>query len=205
MSIEYDYLMKIIVVGDSQVGKSSLLLRYTEGTFNQNQTSTIGLDLKLRTENIDGKVCRVQIWDTAGQERFRTITHTFYRQTHGVLIVFDLTNEDSFKSVKKWYDEIKNYSPENTIIVLVGNKMDQKEKRVVNFEDAQSFANDLGVGYTETSARNSDNVEKVFREITNRVYKERIPIKMVDKVRPLIYNPQSKIEKPDRSCPFWPF
>lgn len=205
MSIDYDYLMKIIVVGDSQVGKSSLLIRYTEGSFYQNQTSTIGLDLKLRTEIIEGKTCRVQIWDTAGQERFRTITQTFYRATHGVLIVFDLTNEDSFRSVRKWYEEIKRYSTENTVITLVGNKNDQEEKRAVSYEDARALADDLKVDYIETSARSNDNVDKVFQEITHKVYRERVPIVESTKTQRVVKDPKPLIEKYNRQCPFWPF
>jgi len=170
---EYDYLFKLLLIGDSGVGKSSLLLRFADDTYAESYISTIGVDFKIRTIELDGKTIKLQIWDTAGQERFRTITSSYYRGAHGIIIVYDVTDLDSFNNVKQWLKEIDRYASENVNKLLVGNKSDLADKRAVAQAEAKAFAEELGVKFLETSAKNSINVEDAFmtmaREIKNRM------------------------------------
>ncbi|KAL6431916.1 hypothetical protein ACFW04_007383 [Cataglyphis niger] len=160
MAREYDHLFKLLIIGDSGVGKSSLLLRFADNTFNGSYITTIGVDFKIQTVEIDGERVKLQIWDTAGQERFRTITSTYYRGTHGVIVVYDVTSGDTFANVKRWLHEIEqNCDVVNR--VLVGNKNDAPNQKVVLTEDAQRFANQMGIQLFETSAKDNINVEEV--------------------------------------------
>lgn len=143
------------------VGKSSLLLRFADNTFNGNYITTIGVDFKIRTVDLDGERVKLQIWDTAGQERFRTITSTYYRGTHGVIVVYDVTSGDSFANVKRWLHEIEHNCDVVVNRILVGNKNDAPNQKVVLTEDAQRFANQMGIKLFETSAKNNTNVEEV--------------------------------------------
>uniref|UniRef100_A0A914BWX9 Ras-related protein Rab-35 n=1 Tax=Acrobeloides nanus TaxID=290746 RepID=A0A914BWX9_9BILA len=165
---DYDHLFKLLIIGDSGVGKSSLLLRFADNTFSPNYITTIGVDFKIRTINIDGQRIKLQIWDTAGQERFRTITSTYYRGTHGVIVVFDVTNGESFSNVKRWLHEIEN-NCDNVQKILVGNKVDDPERRVVVDSDAKRFAETIKINYFETSAKENLNVEAMFNCITKLV------------------------------------
>merc|ERR1712023_429870 len=125
---DYDYLFKLLLIGDSGVGKSSLLLRFADDTYTQSYISTIGVDFKIRTVELEGKTIKLQIWDTAGQERFRTITSSYYRGAHGIIVVYDVTDIDSFNNVKQWLCEIDRYACENVNKLLVGNKCEWKTK-----------------------------------------------------------------------------
>ncbi|KRY21369.1 Ras-related protein Rab-35 [Trichinella patagoniensis] len=186
---DYDHLFKLLIIGDSGVGKSSLLLRFADQTFSgmlyflrifqrkkeqrqlfltANYITTIGVDFKIRTITVDGERVKLQIWDTAGQERFRTITSTYYRGTHGVIVVFDVTSGESFVNVKRWLHEI-DQNCENVQRVLVGNKCDERERRVVLEHDAYRFAEQTNVKYFETSAKENVNVEEMFNCITRLV------------------------------------
>lgn len=168
MARDYDHLFKLLIIGDSGVGKSSLLLRFADNTFSGNYITTIGVDFKIRTILIDGERVKLQIWDTAGQERFRTITSTYYRGTHGVIVVYDATSGESFANVKRWLHEIdQNCDVVNRI--LVGNKDDMPERKVVLTEDAQRFAAQMGIQLFETSAKDNKNVEEMFNSITRQV------------------------------------
>jgi Ras-related protein Rab-35 len=171
MAREYDHLFKLLIIGDSGVGKSSLLLRFADNLFAGTYITTIGVDFKIRTIDVNGEKVKLQIWDTAGQERFRTITSTYYRGTHGVIVVYDVTSGESFVNVKRWLQEIdQNCDTVNRI--LVGNKNDAlPDKKVVKTEDAQKFAEQIGVPLYETSAKENLNVEEVFYEITKQVLK----------------------------------
>lgn len=169
---DYDHLFKLLIIGDSGVGKSSLLVRFADNTFSGNYITTIGVDFKIRTIEIAGERVKLQIWDTAGQERFRTITSTYYRGTHGVIVVYDVTSGDSFANVKRWLHEIEqNCDVVNRI--LVGNKCDDPERRVVLKEDAARFADQMGIRLFETSAKANINVEDMFRSITELVLREK--------------------------------
>lgn len=173
MNPEYDYLFKLLLIGDSGVGKSCLLLRFADDTYTESYISTIGVDFKIRTIELNGKTIKLQIWDTAGQERFRTITSSYYRGAHGIIVVYDITDQVSFTNVKQWLQEIDRYACENVNKLLVGNKSDLTNKRVVDFNAAKEFADGLGIPFLETSAKNATNVEQAFLtmagEIKNRM------------------------------------
>jgi Ras-related protein Rab-1A len=159
---EYDYLFKLIIIGDSGIGKSCLLNRFSEDVYTDSYISTIGVDFKIRTIEVNGRVCKLQIWDTAGQERFRTITSSYYRGAHGIILVFDITNPESFMNCEMWLTEVQRYASEQVKIILVGTKSDLTEKRKVAFADAQEFAIRHGMEYIETSAKTAINVESAF-------------------------------------------
>lgn len=173
MNPEYDYLFKLLLIGDSGVGKSCLLLRFADDTYTESYISTIGVDFKIRTIELDGKTIKLQIWDTAGQERFRTITSSYYRGAHGIIVVYDVTDQESFNNVKQWLHEIERYASENVNKLLVGNKCDLTAKKVVDYTTAKEFADSIGIPFLETSAKNATNVEQAFMtmaaEIKNRM------------------------------------
>jgi len=172
-STEHDYFFKILLIGDSGVGKSCLLLRFADDSWTDSHISTIGVDFKIKTLNCDGKVIKLQIWDTAGQERFRTITSSYYRGAQGIILVFDCTDMESFGNVKQWLGEIDRYACENVNKLLVGNKTDLVDQRVVETSVAKEFAESMDIPYIETSAKNAFNVEEAFmmmaRAIKNRL------------------------------------
>eukprot|EP00761_Pharyngomonas_kirbyi_P011313 gb/GECH01011338.1/.p1 GENE.gb/GECH01011338.1/~~gb/GECH01011338.1/.p1 ORF type:complete len:204 (+),score=27.24 gb/GECH01011338.1/:1-612(+) len=179
MNPEYDYLFKLLLIGDSGVGKSCLLLRFADDTYTESYISTIGVDFKIRTIELEGKMIKLQIWDTAGQERFRTITSSYYRGAHGIIIVYDVTDQESFNNVKQWLNEIDRYACDNVNKLLVGNKSDLANKRVVDYNTAKEFADDLGITFLEASAKNATNVEQSFLkmagEIKNRMATQPLP------------------------------
>jgi len=146
-----------------------LLLRFADDTYTESYISTIGVDFKIRTVELDGKTIKLQIWDTAGQERFRTITSSDYRGAHGIIVVYDVTDVDSFNNVKQWLHEIDRYASENVNKLLVGNKSDLMSKRAVTFEQGKEFADSLGIEFVETSAKNSTNVEKAFMAMSAQI------------------------------------
>ncbi|GFO10567.1 ras-related protein rab-35 [Plakobranchus ocellatus] len=168
MAREYDHLFKLLIIGDSGVGKSSLLLRFADNIFSGSYITTIGVDFKIRTIDVNGERVKLQIWDTAGQERFRTITSTYYRGTHGVLVVYDVCSGESFANVQRWLHEIdQNCDVVNRI--LVGNKDDDPERKVVLTQDAERFAERMQIQLFETSAKENKNVEEMFTAITRLV------------------------------------
>ncbi|KAL5203148.1 hypothetical protein ABZP36_014100 [Zizania latifolia] len=171
MSIEYDYLFKLLLIGDSSVGKSCLLLRFADDSYVDTYISTIGVDFKIRTIELDGKTVKLQIWDTAGQERFRTITSSYYRGAHGIIIVYDMTDMESFNNVKQWLSEIDRYASDSVCKLLVGNKCDLVDSKVVDTEEAKAFAESLGIYFLETSAKESINVEEAFLTMSSEIKK----------------------------------
>ena len=132
-----DYLFKLLLIGDSGVGKSCLLLRFADDTYTESYISTIGVDFKIRTIELDGKTIKLQIWDTAGQERFRTITSSYYRGAHGIIVVYDCTDQETFNNVKQWLEEIDRYACDNVNKLLVGNKCDLHTKKVIDYTTAK--------------------------------------------------------------------
>ncbi|KAK8808498.1 hypothetical protein WA158_008399 [Blastocystis sp. Blastoise] len=172
MNPEYDYLFKLLLIGDSGVGKSCLLLRFADDAYSDSYITTIGVDFKIRTVDIDGKTVKLQIWDTAGQERFRTITSSYYRGATGIIIVYDVTDQDSFNNVKQWLHEIDRYANENVNKLLVGNKCDLTAKKVIGYETAKEFADSLGIEFVETSAKNATNVETAFLTMAREIMKK---------------------------------
>ncbi|ORX71891.1 ras-domain-containing protein [Linderina pennispora] len=162
MNPEYDYLFKLLLIGDSGVGKSCLLLRFADDTYTESYISTIGVDFKIRTIELEGKTVKLQIWDTAGQERFRTITSSYYRGAHGIIVVYDVTDNETFGNVKQWLQEIDRYASEGVNKLLVGNKCDLADARQVDYTAAKEFADGLSI-----STR--PNVEQAFLTMAKQI------------------------------------
>ncbi|GFP80741.1 RAS-related protein ric1 [Phtheirospermum japonicum] len=172
-----DYLFKLLLIGDSGVGKSCLLLRFADDSYLDSYISTIGVDFKIRTVEQDGKTIKLQIWDTAGQERFRTITSSYYRGAHGIIIVYDVTDQESFNNVKQWLNEIDRYASENVNKLLVGNKCDLADNRAVSYDTAKAFADEIGIPFMETSA-------KRWRISLHRATQDRLQYRSADSLLP---------------------
>ena len=162
ISQDYDYLFKVLLLGDSDVGKSSLILRYTEETFSSKLVNSIGVDFKMKKKEIDGKIIKVQIWDTAGHERFRSITYSYYRGANAIIIVFDLSDKKSFISITEWLKQIEKHAKENVFKFLVGNKSDLIDERKVTYEEAKQYADEHDLPYIETSAKEGININELF-------------------------------------------
>jgi Ras-related protein Rab-1A len=187
MNPEYDYLFKLLLIGDSGVGKSCLLLRFADDTYSDSYISTIGVDFKIRTLELDAKTVKLQIWDTAGQERFRTITSSYYRGAHGIAIVYDVTDAESFQNVKHWNAEIDRYASEGVTKILIGNKSDMTDKKVISVEQGKALAEELKMEFIETSAKDSSNVTKAFEVMAAKIkekFKNTSTAKVGQKVRP---------------------
>ncbi|GHJ89239.1 hypothetical protein NliqN6_5641 [Naganishia liquefaciens] len=169
----YDFLIKLLLIGDSGVGKSCLLLRFCDDAWTPSFITTIGIDFKIRTIELDGKRIKLQIWDTAGQERFRTITTAYYRGAMGILLVYDVTDEKSFANIKTWHQNIEQHASEGVNKILIGNKCDWDEKRAVTLEQGRQLADELGLRFVETSAKDNEGVEEAFftlaRDIKTRL------------------------------------
>jgi small GTP-binding protein len=170
MSDKYDFTFKLLFIGDAGVGKTSLFLRFADGTFTANHLTTIGLDFKIKKMNIEGKLIKLQIWDTAGQERFRTITKTYYKGAHGIILTYDVTDQNSFKNIRNWIKQIEANAQTTVKKVLVGNKCD-KPDRVVTEEEGKKLADDYSMSFFETSAKTNQNVNEVFTYLTNEILK----------------------------------
>jgi Ras-related protein Rab-1A len=198
-SSEYDYLFKLVVIGDSGVGKSSICTRYTKGVYNDMFLTTIGVDFECHTIVLDDKIIKLQIWDTAGQERFRTITSSYYRGAHGIIVVYDVTDFESFNNVKSWLHEIDRYACENVNKLLVGNKCDLESSRKVTTEQAKEFADSLGIQFLETSAKNSTNVENAFQQMAHQI-KQRMKSQPVDNKVPRKNLKGTKLESSSKPC-----
>jgi len=164
MKPDYDYLFILVLIGDSGVGKSCLLLRFADDKWTDSYISTIGVDFKIRTIELDQKTIKLQIWDTAGQERFRTISSTYYRGAHGIIVVYDVTNKTSFDNVTRWLTEIDKYAREGVNKLLVGNKSDNTEGglRQVQAADGKAFAEARDIPFLETSAKLGTFVDTAF-------------------------------------------
>ncbi|KAK7305804.1 hypothetical protein VNO77_43716 [Canavalia gladiata] len=167
---EYDYLFKIVLIGDSGVGKSNILSRFTRNEFCLESKSTIGVEFATRTLQVEGKTVKAQIWDTAGQERYRAITSAYYRGAVGALLVYDITKRQTFDNVQRWLRELRDHADSNIVIMMAGNKSDLNHLRAVSTEDAQNLAEKEGLSFLETSALEAFNVEKAFQTILFDIY-----------------------------------
>lgn len=168
---EYDYLFKLVIIGDSGVGKSNLLSRFTRNEFNLESKSTIGVEFATKTLDFDSKVIKAQIWDTAGQERYRAITSAYYRGAVGALLVYDVTRRISFENVERWLKELRDHTDQNIVVMLVGNKSDLRHLVAVSTEDAKNLAERESLYFMETSALEATNVENAFKEVLTQIYR----------------------------------
>ena len=167
---EYDYLFKVVLIGDSGVGKSNLLSRFTRNEFSLETKTTIGVEFATRSIQCEGKITKAQIWDTAGQERYRAITSAYYRAAVGALLVYAINSRSSFKNIERWLAELRENADRNIVIMLVGNKSDLKHLREVPTEEATEFAQKNGLLFMETSALDGDKVEDAFQELITTIY-----------------------------------
>ncbi|XP_042411660.1 ras-related protein Rab11D-like [Zingiber officinale] len=167
---EYDYLFKLVLIGDSGVGKSNLLSRFTRNEFNLESKSTIGVEFATRSISVDGKVLKAQIWDTAGQERYRAITSAYYRGAVGALLVYDVTRRATFENVSRWLKELRDHTDPNIVVMLIGNKSDLRHLVAVPTEDGKAYAESESLYFMETSALEAKNVNTAFEEVLAHIY-----------------------------------
>ena len=176
MTEEFDLIFKIVIIGDSGVGKTNLIGRYLKNEYKEDSKATVGVEFGEKKYEINGLKIKAQIWDTAGQERYRAITSMYYKGAKGAFIVFDLSSKSTFQNVEKWFNEIKKTADPTINLILIGNKSDLKDKRQISTEEGENKAKEMNVPYLETSALNADNVDKVFdlliQEITKKMKKE---------------------------------
>lgn len=165
-----EYLFKVVIIGDSAVGKSNLLSRYARNEFNMHSKATIGVEFQTQSMEIDGKEVKAQIWDTAGQERFRAVTSAYYRGAVGALIVYDISRSTTFDSVSRWLEELNTHSETTVARMLVGNKCDLGNIRAVSIEDGKNLAEKNGLFFMETSALDSTNVKTAFEMVIREIY-----------------------------------
>uniref|UniRef100_A0A3Q3MM42 Ras-related protein Rab-25 n=1 Tax=Labrus bergylta TaxID=56723 RepID=A0A3Q3MM42_9LABR len=171
---EYDYLFKVVLIGDSGVGKSNLLSRFTRNEFNLESKSTIGVEFATRSIQVEGKTVKAQIWDTAGQERYRAITSAYYRGAVGALLVYDIAKHLTYENAERWLKELQDHADSNIVIMLVGNKSDLRHLRAVPTDEAKAFSEANGLSFLETSALDSSNVELAFHTILTGMFPVRV-------------------------------
>ncbi|KAI5120161.1 hypothetical protein M0805_003648 [Coniferiporia weirii] len=168
---DYDFLFKVVLIGDSGVGKSNLLSRFTRNEFNLDSKSTIGVEFATRTLELDGKTVKAQIWDTAGQERYRAITSAYYRGAVGALLVYDISKLPTYNNVQRWLKELRDHADSNIVIMLVGNKSDLNHLRAVPTDTAEAFASEQGLLFIETSALDASKVQDAFQRILSDIHR----------------------------------
>ena len=169
-STETDLVYKILLLGDSEVGKSCFLMRYADNVFVDNYITTIGLDYKLKYVQLDsGQVIKVQLWDTAGQDRYRTIAKNYYKGSHGILLLYDVTKTSSFENIREWIKDIREEVYEKAIIFLIGNKIDKKDQIKIKTEDAEKLAEEFNIPFFEASAKSGENVDEIFKALYKKI------------------------------------
>ena len=167
----WDHVLKLLIIGDSGVGKSSLLLRFSEDEFDDAMPTTIGVDFKVKSITVEGKNVKLTLWDTAGQERFRTLTSSYYRGAHGIILMYDVTRPDSFESLEHWLQELDVYTPggaKGVVKLLVGNKIDLEHQ--VARDTAEAWARRKGMIFLETSAKSDIGVKQAFDEVVRKIF-----------------------------------
>ena len=171
MSVEFDYLLKFIIIGESGVGKSNILSKFRDNIFDEKTQPSIGVQFIAKNLSFNNLIFRLQIWDTAGQESFRSMTKVYYKNSSCAFIVYDITEKRSFYNLETWLNECKSVAPETIVFVLIGNKSDIIDSREVTYEEGANFAKDHNMLFFETSAKNGDNIEKIFKESLELIYK----------------------------------
>ena len=169
MSINFHYLLKYVIIGDSGVGKSNILLQYIKGKFNEDFKATVGVEFGAKNIEINGRIYRIQIWDTAGQENFRSIARAYYKNSICACIVYDITSRNSFNSVQSWIDDCTKQTPRNILLLLIGNKNDLNDKREVQYEEGEEFAKKKNMIFLETSAKTGNNIDKIFEKSVKKI------------------------------------
>ena len=198
MSSKYDHLFKLLIIGESGVGKTCLLLRFTDDSFTANHLTTIGIDFKIKIINLEDKQIKLQIWDTAGQERFRTITKTYYKGAHGIILTYDVTDENSFKNIRNWVKQIEQNAQSNVCKVLVGNKCD-REDRKISYEEGAKLASEFKMQFFETSAKSNYNVNETFTYLTKEILSSSEPKSDGNKIN-INPNKGGGSKKDDKCC-----
>ncbi|KAF8109610.1 hypothetical protein N665_0094s0076 [Sinapis alba] len=165
-----DYVFKVVLIGDSAVGKSQLLARFARDEFSLDSKATIGVEFQTRTLLIEEKSVKAQIWDTAGQERYRAVTSAYYRGAVGAMLVYDITKRETFDHIPRWLEELRAHADKNIVIILIGNKSDLEDQRAIPTEDAKEFAEKEGLFFLETSALNATNVENSFNTLMTEIF-----------------------------------
>ena len=168
----FDVKYKIMVLGESKVGKTSLIKRYTKDQFGGVYLTTVGMDFQDKIIEIEDKKVRLQVWDTAGQERFRNVTKSYFQSSQGLLVVYDITDKESFEKINFWVDNIKNNAPENAKLILVGNKCDLANERKVSYEEGENYAKKFNIKFFESSAKDGTNVKEFFFYLANEIYQD---------------------------------
>jgi small GTP-binding protein len=164
-----ELLYKILLLGDSSVGKTCFLMRYSDNTFQEIHMSTIGLDYKLKSVQLDdGNIVKIQIWDTAGQDRFRSITKNYYKGAHGIILIYDITSRKTYENIKNWVTQIKEEVSDKVNIILVGNKIDDEKNRKVSTEEGEKMAKEIGFDFYETSAKTGINIDSTFNDLVKK-------------------------------------
>ena len=168
----FDVKYKIMVLGESRVGKTSLIKRYTKDQFGGVYLTTVGMDFQDKIIEIEDKKIRLQVWDTAGQERFRNVTKSYFQSSHGLLVVYDITDKESFEKINFWMKNIKENAPENAKLILVGNKCDLANERQVSYEEGEKKASNYNIKFFESSAKEGTNVKEFFFYLANEIYQD---------------------------------
>lgn len=171
MSYEYDYLFKILIVGDSHVGKSCMLTRYVDDSFTESYAVTIGVDFRIRTIELNKKVIKIQIWDTAGQDRFRSIVTSYYKGSNGIILAYSIDSRESFNQITQWINDCERYASENVCKILVGTKTDLDKNRTVTKLEGDELAKKLGIPFIEISSKLNTNVELAFETLMKGMLK----------------------------------
>jgi len=197
--MNFDCMFKILLIGNSGVGKTSFLLQYCEGKFNPAFVSTVGIDFKVKTVMVKDKRIKLQVWDTAGQERYKIITTQYYRHAMGFLVMYDITNETSFLDIRNWLSQVQQHSFGNAQIIIVANKSDLEDQRAVPTQRGKDLANELGYEFFEASAKTSDSVQTTFHSLVSSIC-----VQMADSVNaptePTDTVPLDKSQASDSSC-----
>lgn len=198
----YDLLFKLLLIGDSGVGKTCVLFRFSDDTFNTTFISTIGIDFKIKTVELQGKKIKLQIWDTAGQERFHTITTSYYRGANGILLVYDITQPKTFDNISKWLRNINEHASEDVERMLIGNKCDMEDKRLISEERGKKVAEENGIKFFETSAKENINIEIAFNTLAEDILNKQRPVEDNDTKNSVIpgQSPSSGSGGPGACC-----